>query len=142
MKKDALPRLLKLLREQEIDTFRKSANPPNNSNDDFHDLRDSSEDENNRLRGDQMTRKKRKAFSFAGLPVLATSVIRKQGEAAHNDIISKDSGETNKVKKPKRRRSYASDFNGLTETMSEAGRVRNTGAFSIVCEESSDESTE
>ena len=46
VKRQAIPKLLKLLKEQQNDTFRAVAKPPNNSNENFHELRDSSEDEN------------------------------------------------------------------------------------------------
>ena len=46
VKRQAIPKLLKLLKEQQNDTLRAVAKPPNNSNENFHELRDSSEDEN------------------------------------------------------------------------------------------------
>ena len=65
MTKDALPTLLKLQKEQQMDTFRPSAKLPPCKVQNTEEFRDSSG-------ADQIApRLKRKAFSYAGLPVLA-----------------------------------------------------------------------
>ena len=72
MTKDALPTLLKLQKEQQMDTFRPSANLPPCKVQNTEEFRDSSGDDHSQLRADQIApRLKRKAFSYAGLPVLA-----------------------------------------------------------------------
>ena len=138
MKKDALPQLLSLLKEQEMDTFRPSAKPPKNAEPNFDEHQDSlgSEDEMNRVRGDQTT-VKRKAFSFAGLPVLAQQRFynaKKENQVAQNPSISKDINEPNTVKKLLKRRS-TSDFTKVVGNISEAARQRKTGMITTVNEE-------
>jgi len=131
--KDALPRLLMLLKEQQMDSFRASAKPPNNNDQIFGELQDSSEDETSRQRGDQMT-VKRKAFSYAGLPMLAQqrfSSIKNQNRTVQNCTICKDTTELNTAKKLTRRRSTAS----VMENMSEAARERKAVVFKTVQEE-------
>ena len=138
MKRESIPKLLKLLKEQQNDTFRAAAKPPNNSNENFDELRDSSEDENSRVKGEQVTRMKRRAFSFAGLPVLASSTIRKQGEGFYSNMTFKQGSDANRVHKSLRRRSYTVDLSSVIENMSQAGRAMMTNAIHTVCEESQD----
>ena len=138
MKREVIPKLLRLLKEQQNDTFRAAAKPPNNSNENFDELRDSSEDENSRVKGEQVTRMKRRAFSFAGLPVLASSTIRKQGEGVYSNMTFKQGSDANKVHKSLRRRSYTVDLRCVIENMLPAGRTRMTNAIQTVCEESQD----
>lgn len=117
-----------------MDTIRTSAKHQNNKN--FDELQDSSEDENNRVRGDQMSLK-RKAFSYAGLPVLAQqrfSSIKKQNHAAQSTLNSKEIKEQNTVRKLIRRR-HTADFTRVMENMSAAAPGKNTAAFEIVHEE-------
>lgn len=133
MKREAIPKLLKLLKEQQNDTFRAAAKPPNNSDENFDEL-----DENSRVKGEQVTRMKRRAFSFAGLPVLASSMIRKQGEGVYSNMTFKQGSDANKVHKSLRRRSYTVDLSSVIENMLPAGRTRMTNAIQTVCEESQD----
>ena len=135
MKKDVLPRLLTLLKEQEMHTFRPSAKPPKSA-EPRTEHQDWSEDEMNRVRGDQTT-VKRKAFSFAGLPVLAQQRFnnaKKQNQVAQNPSISKDINEPNTVKKLLKRR-CTTDFTNVMGNMSEAARQRKTGMITTVNEE-------
>ena len=138
VKREAIPKLLKLLKEQQNNTFRAAAKPPNNSNENFDELRDSSEDENSRVKGEQVTRMKRRAFSFAGLPVLASTTIRKQGEGVYSNMTFKQGSDANKVLKSLRRRSYTVDLSSVIENMLPSGRARMTNAIHTVCEESQD----
>ena len=138
VKREAIPKQLKLLKEQQNDTFRAAAKPPNEGNENFDELRDSSEDENSRVKGEQVTRMKRRAFSFAGLPVLASSTIRKQGEGFYSNMTFKQGSDANRVHKSLRRRSYTVDSSSVIENMSQAGRARMTNAIHTVCEESQD----
>ena len=138
MKREAIPKLLKLLKEQQNDTFRAAAKPPFNSNENFDELRDSSEDENSRVKGEQVTRMKRRAFSFAGLPVLASNTIRKQGEGVYSNMTFKQGSDANKVHKSLRRRSYTVDLSSVIENTLPAGRTRMTNTIQTVCEESQD----
>ena len=141
MKKDALPRLLKLHKEQKMDTFRPSAKPQKNTVPNFDEHQDwSAEHEINRVRGDQ-TAVKRKAFSFAGLPVLAQQRFynaKKQNQVAQNLSTSKDINEPNTVKKVLRRR-CTTDFTTVMENMSEATRERKTGMITTVHEEDTEQ---
>lgn len=142
MKKDVLPRLLTLLKEQEMDTFRPSAKPPKNVEPNFDEHQDWSEDEMNRVRGDQTT-VKRKAFSSAGLPVLAQQRFnnaKKQNQVAQNPSISQEGNEPNTVKKLLKRR-CTTDFTNVMGNMSEAARERKTGMITTVNEEDWSHST-
>ena len=137
VKREAIPKLLKLLKEQQNDTFRAAAKPPNEGNENFDELRDSSEGENSRVKGEQVTIMKRRSFSFAGLPVLASSTIRKQGEGFYSNMTFKQGSDANRVHKSLRR-SYTVDLSSVIENMSQTGRARMTNAIHTVCEESQD----
>ena len=96
MTKHALPRLLNFKREQQLDTFRASAKPPPRAYQPSDELRGCSEDEMSLLKTDQIPLK-RKAFSFAGFPVLAQqrfSSLRKQTQTAQNSLVPKENHES------------------------------------------------
>ena len=81
---------------------------------------------------------KRRAFSFAGLPVLASSMIRKQGEDVYSNMPFTQGSDANRVHKLLRRRSYTVDLSSVIENRLPAGRARISNAIHIVCEESQD----
>ena len=110
--KHALPKLLNLQREQQMDTFRSPAKPPSEAYQHCDELPGCSEGEIGRLETDQIPFK-RKAFSFAGLPVLAQqrfSSFRKQPQTAQNSLITKENHESLNTNKKQFRRKHTSDF--------------------------------
>lgn len=134
-----MPKLLKLQREQQLDTFRASAKPPPDAYRTSDELRDCSEDEIGRLKVDEGPLK-RKGFSFAGFPVLAQqkfSSLRKS-QTVQSSIVSKDSHELSTSKKQLRRKDTASLLTSAVENMREADRVRKTDMFKMVSKENAD----
>ena len=130
-----MPRLLKLQGEQQLDTFRASAKPPHDTYQHSDELRGCSEDENGRMKTDQIPLK-RKAFSYAGLPILAQqrfSSLRKQTRTAQNSLVSKENQELNTSKRQFRRKDKA-DLDNACET----GRERKHSALKIMSEEDND----
>ena len=85
-----------------MDTFRPPAKPPQHAVQNLTELRDSSEDENSQLKTDQIPIK-RKAFSFAGLPVLAqqrlSRIKLKQNQSAQRITVPKTVNEEQPVSK-------------------------------------------
>ena len=110
--KHVLPKLLNLQREQQMDTFRSPAKPPSEAYQHCDELPGCSEGEIGRLETDQIPFK-RKAFSFAGLPVLAQqrfSSFRKQPQTAQNSLITKENHESLNTNKKQFRRKHTSNF--------------------------------
>ncbi|XP_078366245.1 uncharacterized protein LOC144650439 [Oculina patagonica] len=131
----ALPKLLELQREQQLDTFRASAKPLPDTYRTADELRDWSEDEMNRLRADEVPWK-RKTGSFPVVPLLAQQrfrSMRKQNQNAQISLVSKESYESSTSKKQPRRKD-SSELTSATENLCEADRVRKTSSLKAVSE--------
>ena len=140
MTKHALPRLLNFKREQQLDTIRASAKPPPRAYQPSDELRGGSEDEMSLLKTDQIPLK-RKAFSFAGFPVLAQqrfSSLRKQTQTAQNSLVSKENHESENTGEMQFRRKLTSNLTNVSGYNSETGRERKHSSLKIVSEEHND----
>ena len=81
-----------------------------------------------RLKIDQMPLK-RKAFSFAGIPVLAQqrfSSLGKQSQTAQNSLISKENHESANTIERQSRRKCTSDLTSVSENNMRQVEKRNT----------------
>lgn len=138
--KHALPKLLNLQREQQLDTFRASAKAPPEAYQPSHERRGSSADEMGRLKTEQMPMK-RKDFSFPGFPVLAQqrfSSLRKQSQTAQNSRVTKENHESVNRSQKQIRRKDTSDLTSVAENNRGSGGERKHSALKKVSEQRND----
>lgn len=131
---------MNLQREQQLDTFRASAKPPPEIYQPSDELRGGSEDEMSRLKTDQLPLK-RKAFSFAGFPVLAQqrfSSLRKQTQTAQNSLVTKENYESVNTSKRQFRRMDTSYLTSVSEDNSDTGREKKHSSLKMLSEEHND----
>lgn len=93
-----------------------------------------------RLKTDQLPLK-RKAFSFAGFPVLAQqrfSSLRKQTQTALNSLVTKENYESVNTSKRQFRRMDTSYLTSVSEDNSDTGREKKHSSLKMLSEEHND----
>lgn len=134
--KHALPRLLNLQKEQQLDTFRASAKRPPEVYQPSDERRGSSADEMGRLKSEQIPLK-RKDFSFAGFPVLAGQRFSSL-KTGKNSRFTKENHEAVNRSQKQIRRKDTSYLTSVSENNNETGRERNLNSLKIVSEDHND----
>ncbi|XP_068677977.1 uncharacterized protein [Montipora foliosa] len=137
VKRDILPRLINLLPEQQMDTFRAAAKAPKYTEQHEDEERQCAENET-RATCDQMQVKK-KALSFSDLTTLTQqrfNTKKPTNDVAKNSMITMDNNETNHVQVKKLfKRRHISDLINVLERVSSTARERKTGEITTIYEE-------